>query len=143
MRQLIKSLGGSHTILLSTHILPEVSMTCNRVVIINNGRVVAEDTPDNLTKRLRGAERISLEVRGPVDAVKTALGGLPNVLAVEAIPSDGRPRFVVDSAVGQDIREDLASTVVGNGWGLLELRSVGMSLEEVFIKLTTREEGAE
>ncbi len=143
MRQLIKSLGGSHTILLSTHILPEVSMTCNRVVIINNGRVVAEDTPDNLTRRLRGAERISIEVRGPADAVKKSLAGIPNVLNVEPVPSDGRPRFVVDSAVGQDIREDLASTVVANGWGLLELRSVGMSLEEVFIKLTTREEGAE
>jgi ABC-2 type transport system ATP-binding protein len=143
-RQLIKSLGGSHTVLLSTHILPEVSMTCNRVVIINNGRVVAEDTPDNLTKRLRGAERISLEVRGPADAVKGALVGIPNVLNVEVSPSDGRPRFLVDSAVGQDIREDLATTIVGNGWGLLELRSVGMSLEEVFLKLTTREEeGAE
>lgn len=143
MRQLIKSLGGTHTILLSTHILPEVSMTCNRVVIINNGRVVAEDTPENLTRRLRGAERISLEVRGPVTAVQTALTGIPNVLSVETVSSNGRPRFVVDTAVGQDIREDLASTIVGNGWGLLELRSVGMSLEEVFIQLTTREEDAE
>jgi ABC-2 type transport system ATP-binding protein len=142
-RQLIKGLGGSHTVLLSTHILPEVSMTCNRVVIINDGRVVAEDTPDNLTRRLRGAERISLEVRGPAEAVKGALVGIPNVLNVEVTPSDGRPRFLVDSAVGQDIREDLATTIVGNGWGLLELRSVGMSLEEVFLKLTTREEGAE
>lgn len=142
-RQLIRSLGGSHTILLSTHILPEVSMTCNRVVIINDGRVVAEDTPDNLTRRLRGAERISVEVRGPAEAVRTAIAGIPNVLGVEVTPADGRPRFLVDSVVGQDIREDLASTVVGNGWGLLELRSVGMSLEEVFLKLTTREEDAE
>jgi ABC-2 type transport system ATP-binding protein len=142
-RQLIKSLGGSHTILLSTHILPEVSMTCNRVVIINDGRVVAEDTPDNLTRRLRGAERISLEVRGPAEAVRSAIAGIPNVLGVEVTPVDGRPRFLVDSVVGQDIREDLATTVVGNGWGLLELRSVGMSLEEVFLKLTTREEDAD
>jgi ABC-2 type transport system ATP-binding protein len=142
-RNLIKSLGGSHTILLSTHILPEVSMTCNRVVIISNGRVVAEDTPDNLTRRLRGAERITLEVRGPAEQVRDALGKIPNVLSVEVAPNDGRPRFVVDSAVGQDVREDLASVVVGNGWGLLELHSVGMSLEEVFLKLTTREEGAE
>jgi ABC-2 type transport system ATP-binding protein len=142
-RQLIKSLGGNHTVLLSTHILPEVSMTCTRVVIISDGRVVAEDTPDNLTRRLRGAERISLEVRGPADAVRSALGSLPNVLGVEIMPNDGRPRYMVDSVVGQDVREDLASTVVGNGWGLLELRSVGMSLEEVFLKLTTREEDAE
>jgi ABC-2 type transport system ATP-binding protein len=142
-RQLIKSLGGNHTVLLSTHILPEVSMTCTRVVIISEGRVVAEDTPDNLTRRLRGAERISLEVRGPTEAVRSVLGSLPNVLGVEIMPNDGRPRFMVDSVVGQDVREDLASMVVGNGWGLLELRSVGMSLEEVFLQLTTREEDAE
>jgi len=141
-RQLIKNLGGSHTILLSTHILPEVSMTCNRVVIINGGQVVAEDTPDNLTKRLRGAERINLEIRGPADAVQNALRRVPNVLAVESQPNDGPLRFLVDCAVGQDVREDLAATVVGNGWGLLELRSVGMSLEEVFLKLTTREDSA-
>jgi ABC-2 type transport system ATP-binding protein len=142
-RQLIKSLGGEHTVILSTHILPEVSMTCNRVVIISDGHVVAEDTPDNLTKRLRGAERISLEVRGPADDVRRSFLSLPNVLNVEVQANDGRPRLLVDTAVGQDVREDLASTVVGNGWGLLELRSVGMSLEEVFLKLTTREEATE
>jgi len=142
-RQLIKSLGGSHTILLSTHILPEVSMTCNRVVIINGGRVVAEDTPENLTHRLRGAERINLEVRGPIEDVTGALRRMPNVTRVEAVAADGRPRFVVESVVGQDIREDLASTVVGNGWGLLELRAEGMSLEEVFLKLTTKEEASD
>ena len=142
-RALIKSLGGSHTILLSTHILPEVSMTCNRVVIISGGQVVAEDTPENLTRRLHGAERINLEVRGPADAIKATIRRLPNVLNVETIPVDGRPRFVVESAVGQDIREDLASAIVGNGWGLLELRAEGMSLEEVFLKLTTREEAPE
>ncbi|HEX5415783.1 MAG TPA: ABC transporter ATP-binding protein [Chloroflexota bacterium] len=140
-RQLIKNLGGSHTVLLSTHILPEVSMVCNRVVIINGGHVVAEDTPDNLTKRLRGAERISLDVRGPNDKVQQALRRVPNVLAVEAQSINGHARYLVDCAVGQDVREDLAATVVGNGWGLLELRSEGMSLEEVFLKLTTREEG--
>lgn len=139
-RQLIKSLGRSHTILLSTHILPEVSMICNRVVIINDGRVVAEDTPENLTRRLRGAERISLEVRGPADQIRTTLARIPNVLNVTVAPSDGRPRFLVDCAVGQDVREDLAAAIVGNGWGLLELRPLGMSLEEVFLKLITREE---
>ncbi len=139
-RQLIKSLGGSHTILLSTHILPEVSMICNRVVIINDGRVIAEDTPDNLTRRLRGAERISLEVRGPADKIQATLERIPNVLTVSTAPSDGRPRFLVDCAVGQDVREDLAAAIVSNGWGLLELRPLGMSLEEVFLKLITREE---
>src|SRR6185312_6593941 len=101
---------------------------CNRVVIINGGHVVAEDTPENLTKRLRGAERISLDVRGPNDKVQQALGRVPNVLAVEAQAINGHSRYLVDCAVGQDVRADLASTVVGNGWGLLELRSEGMSL---------------
>src|SRR5947209_8521364 len=95
-RQLIKSLGGTHTILLSTHILPEVSMTCNRVVIISDGRVVAEDTPENLTRRLRGAERIELEVRGPADLICAAVKRIPNVLSVDAAPpSDRQPRFLV------------------------------------------------
>lgn len=141
-RQLIKNLGESHTVLLSTHILPEVSMICNRVVIINDGRVVAEDTPDNLTRRLRGAERIAIEARGPTDQIKAAIAKLPNVQSVDVVPSDGRPRFLVDCAVGQDVREDLAAAIVGNGWGLLELRPMGMSLEEVFLKLITQEEGA-
>jgi ABC-2 type transport system ATP-binding protein len=141
-RQLIKSLGGSHTILLSTHILPEVSMTCNRVVIINGGKVIAEDTPESLTQRLRGSEQVSVQVRGPVEAVRQALLRIPNVMKVAVTPTNGTPRFLIDCAVGQDVREDLAATIVGNGWGLLELRSVGMSLEEVFLKLTTSEEGA-
>src|SRR5207342_960303 len=81
-RELIKSLGGSHTIILSTHILPEVSMTCGRVVIINKGRVVAEDTPENLTHRLRGAGAFRVEVRGEPVAVAAALGAVPGVIAV-------------------------------------------------------------
>ncbi|HUX87136.1 MAG TPA: ABC transporter ATP-binding protein [Chloroflexota bacterium] len=139
-RQLIKSLGGSHTVLLSTHILPEVSMTCNRVVIINGGRVIAEDTPDNLIQRLRGSEQIAVQVRGPVEDVRRALLRIPNVMKVDVAPSNGTPRFLVDCAVGQDVREDLAATIVGNGWGLLELHAIGMSLEDVFLKLTTSEE---
>ncbi|HLZ07467.1 MAG TPA: ABC transporter ATP-binding protein, partial [Chloroflexota bacterium] len=75
--------------------------------------------------------------------IRSAIRRMPNVLGVEATSADGRPRFVVESAVGQDIREDLASTIVENGWGLLELRAEGMSLEEVFLKLTTREETAD
>lgn len=141
-RQLIKSLGGSHTVLLSTHILPEVSMTCNRVVIINGGRVIAEDTPDNLIQRLRGSEQVAVQVRGPVEDVRRALLRIPNVLKVDVAPANGTPRFLVDCAVGQDVREDLAATIVGNGWGLLDLHSIGMSLEDVFLKLTTSEEGA-
>ena len=82
-RQLIRDLGGSHTIVLSTHILPEVSQTCQRVVIINKGRVVAVDTPDNLTARLRGAETMYLQVAGPADDVRRALAALPGVTRVD------------------------------------------------------------
>jgi ABC-2 type transport system ATP-binding protein len=141
-RNLIKSLAGSHTVILSTHILPEVSATCNRVVIIANGRVVAEDTPENLTARLRGSERIELEVGAAAKNVVAKLSAIPNVLNVDlASPgaSNGHLRIFVDTAVGADVRADLAAAVVKSGWPLYQLRNVGMSLEEVFLQLTTQE----
>jgi ABC-2 type transport system ATP-binding protein len=139
VRQLIKSLGGERTVILSTHILPEVSMLCQRVVIISNGRLVAEDTPENLTNRLRGAERVQIQVRGPADEVAGHLRKVAGVLAVEA--QDGR--ILVECAQNRDVREELARAVVQGGYGLLELRSMGMSLEEIFLKLTTTEPAAE
>jgi ABC-2 type transport system ATP-binding protein len=142
IRHLIRSLAGEHTVILSTHILPEVSATCNRVVIIANGRVVAEDTPDNLTRRLRGSERIELEVKGPAKQVAAKIGKVANVQGVEVAPkgSDGLVRLLVDCAVGSEVRADLAATIVSSGWGLYQLRNVGMSLEEVFLQLTTQED---
>lgn len=143
IRNLIKGLGGEHTVMLSTHILPEVSATCSRVIIISEGRVVAEDTPENLTKRLRGADNVQLEVRGPRQEVLAHLRKLPRVLSVEAGDGrDGRATFTVACELGTDLREQIASAVVGRGWGLLELRPVGMSLEEIFLQLTTSEEAA-
>jgi ABC-2 type transport system ATP-binding protein len=143
IRALIRSLAGQHTVILSTHILPEVSATCSRVIIINDGRVVAEDTPENLTRRLRGADNLQLEVRGPRREVLTSLKKVPRVLNVEATDGrDGRTVFTVACEVGSDVREQLAAAIVGGGWGLLELRPVGMSLEEIFLKLTTTEEAA-
>jgi ABC-2 type transport system ATP-binding protein len=144
-RNLIRGLGGEHTIILSTHILPEVSATCSRVVILSNGRVVAEDTPENLTRRLRGSERIELEVAGPLDKVQAKLRAVPNVLNVETAAGapDGRSRLFVDCAVGSEVRADLAAAVVKAGWPLYQLRNVGMSLEEVFLQLTTQEAPAE
>lgn len=139
-RQLIKQLGREHTIVLSTHILPEVSMTCSRVVIINEGKVVAVDTPDNLTRRLKGVERIELEVRGPREAVLRCLNNVPGVTHVEHQEREGLQHCFVESEVNRDIRESVAAAIVNNGWGLLQLRSVGMSLEEIFLKLTTSEE---
>lgn len=141
-RQLIKGLGGEHTVVLSSHILPEVSMTCNRIVIINEGKVAAVDTTENLTRRLQGSVRIRVEVRGPRQQVREVLRRLERVVAVEAEPgaSDGSCVCDVECQPGADNRERIAAAVVGNGWGLLELRSVGMSLEDVFLKLTTKEE---
>jgi ABC-2 type transport system ATP-binding protein len=142
-RQLIKELAGDHTIILSTHILPEVSQTCQRVVIINKGRVVAVDTPDNLTAKLRGSETMYVQVdAGGADPV-AALGHVAGVTRVT--PSDRRDGVVsleVESEQGRDVRRDLARAIVTNGWGLLELRPMRMSLEEIFLQVTTEEPAA-
>jgi gliding motility-associated transport system ATP-binding protein len=142
-RQLIKELAGDHTIILSTHILPEVSQTCQRVVIINKGRVVAVDTPDNLTARLRGSETMYVQVdAGGADAAGV-LGHIPGVTRVsESERRDGVVGYEVDSDTGHDVRRDLARTIVSSGWGLLELRPMRMSLEEIFLSLTTDETAA-
>jgi ABC-2 type transport system ATP-binding protein len=142
-RQLIKELGGSHTVVLSTHILPEVSQTCQRVVIIAKGKVVAIDTPDNLTARLRGSETMFVQVHAPGGDVAAALGALAGVTRVHATPADGGLVSVeVDSEHGRDVRRDLAAVVVQSGWGLLELRPMRMSLEDIFLSLTTEDAGA-
>ena len=139
-RQLIRDLGGSHTIVLSTHILPEVSQTCHRIVIINKGKVVAVDTPDNLTARLRGSETMYLQVAGPADEVQTQLAELAGTTRVAATPvKEGLVEVEVDSEQGRDIRRELAAAVVGRGWGLLELRPMRMSLEDIFLSLTTED----
>jgi gliding motility-associated transport system ATP-binding protein len=145
VRELIKGFGGEHTVILSTHILPEVSMTCSRVIIINEGRLVAVDTPDNLTRRLRGGEAIQLEVRGPRTQVIERLKRVPRVTGV-TVAGDGRADGVatynVASELGADVREELAAAVVNEGFGLLELRQAGMSLEDIFLKLTTEDAAA-
>jgi ABC-2 type transport system ATP-binding protein len=142
-RELIKELAGDHTIILSTHILPEVSQTCQRVIIINKGRVVAVDTPDNLTARLRGSETMYVQVDARGADVSGALSRVTGVTrVVESDRRDGWAGYEVESARGHDVRRDLARAVVTNGWGLLELRPLRMSLEEVFLSLTTDEPAA-
>src|SRR5206468_2851046 len=142
-RQLIKELAGDHTIILSTHILPEVSQTCQRVIIINKGRVVAVDTPANLTARLRGSETMYVQVDARGADVSGALSRVMGVTrVVESDRRDGSAGYEVESERGHDVRRDLARTVVTNGWGLLELRPLRMSLEEVFLSLTTDEPAA-
>jgi ABC-2 type transport system ATP-binding protein len=139
-RQLIKDLAGTHTIVLSTHILPEVSQTCDRVVIINKGRVVAVDTPANLTARLRGTETMYLQVDAAGQDAAPVLRTVPGVLNLSVAEThDGVVAYEISSDRGRDIRRDLARTVVSHNWGLLELRPSRMSLEEIFLSLTTEE----
>ena len=141
VRELIKELAGSHTVVLSTHILPEVEQTCHRVIIIDHGKIVAVDTPQNLRFQLQGAERIFVEVEGPAEEVITKLKSMPGVMDVRQLENGaGRHRFQIEGELRKDIRGDLARAIVQSGWGLLELQSATMSLEDIFIKLTTAEE---
>jgi ABC-2 type transport system ATP-binding protein len=142
IRQMIKSLANKKTIILSSHILPEVSMVCSRVVIINEGRVVAVDTPENLTAQLQKSAKIQVQVEGPVDLVTRSLSSIKGVVSVQKKESiqGGISSYVVEASKDVDMRKEVSSAIVKNGWGLLEIRSVGMSLEDVFIRLVTREE---
>jgi ABC-2 type transport system ATP-binding protein len=139
-RQLIKELGKEQTLLLSTHILPEVSATCDRVIIINQGSIVAEDTPDNLAVRLRGSEQVQAEIRGPSADVIKAIRDLSGVTSARHIETATGSRYNIESSAGNDIREKVAEMVVTNSWGLLQLSVVPMSLEEIFLELTGGEE---
>ncbi|MGE0460537.1 MAG: ABC transporter ATP-binding protein [Vicinamibacterales bacterium] len=139
-RQLIRELAGTHTIILSTHILPEVSQTCQRVVIINKGRVVAVDSPENLTSRLQGAATIFVQADGPAAEVQGALQNVRGVTRVtQSEPKGDLASFEVDTEKGADVRRDLASAIVTRGWGLLELRPMRMSLEDIFLSVITDE----
>jgi ABC-2 type transport system ATP-binding protein len=141
-RELIKSLGGDHTIILSTHILPEVSMTCGRVVIINKGKVVAEDTPDNLTHRVRGRGTLRVEARGEMGPLFDKLRAVPGVADIRP-KKDGSEEIVtfeIDGEAGRDVRPEVARAVVNGGFDLLGLHEVGMSLEEIFLHLTTTDQ---
>ncbi|MBF2078996.1 MAG: ABC transporter ATP-binding protein [Synechococcales cyanobacterium T60_A2020_003] len=142
VRNLIKSLAGQHTIILSTHILPEVSMTCSRVAIINRGRVVATNTPEELVQQLTGGQRYTLEVAGSPEAIQSVLQAVPGVTAVEAIaPSDesDRHQFQLDLAPDSDPGREIAAAVVQSGFGLYEMRRSRASLEDVFLQLTMTE----
>jgi ABC-2 type transport system ATP-binding protein len=142
-RLLIKELAGDHTIVLSTHILPEVSQTCQRVVIINKGKVVAVDTPGNLTDRLSGSSTMYVQVDANGGDAAGALSRIAGVArVVESDRRDGLVGYEVVSESGRDVRRDLANTVVTSGWGLVELRPARISLEEVFLTLTEVDEPA-
>jgi len=142
IRQLIKSLAGERTIILSTHILPEVSMTCQRVIIIHEGKILAMDTPENLNKQLQKLTQILLQVEGPPEEVSRQLGKVDGVVKVtrrEEV-STGVWNYIVESSKDLDIRKELVQTLFSHQWGLLEFRPLGMSLEDIFVKLVTTEE---
>jgi ABC-2 type transport system ATP-binding protein len=139
VRHLIKNLAGNHTIVLSTHILPEVSMTCDRVVIINKGKIAAVDTPQNLTSQLKGGQRIRVEVQASEQPLRDLLAHIPGAshVQVEAAQAKGHVLATIDTAEGKDIRSAIAATIVEKGWPLFELRGVSLSLEDIFLELTT------
>ncbi|MBZ5562288.1 MAG: ABC transporter ATP-binding protein [Acidobacteriia bacterium] len=143
-RELIKGLAGQHTVILSTHILPEVSKTCQRVVVINAGTIVAVGTPDELTRRLQGFETVMITAEAPAAEVMDKLQRVTGVNWVEPREaSDGRVTLEIHSEKGKDVRAELARAIVESGWKLFELKTSGLSLEDIFLKLTTKDLGEE
>jgi ABC-2 type transport system ATP-binding protein len=139
-RELIKGLGGQHTVILSTHILPEVSKTCHRVVVINAGQIVAVGTPDELMRRLQGFETVLVTVEGPAAAIIEKFQRVGGVNWVEPRESRrDRVTLEVHSEKDKDVRAELARATVESGWKLYELKTSGLSLEEIFLKLTTKD----
>jgi ABC-2 type transport system ATP-binding protein len=139
-RKLIQDLGKQQTVVLSSHILPEVSMICERVLIIHQGRIVAEDTPGNLAMRLQGVDQLQIEVGGPTAEVLSALRRVQGVTEVTYRRQQDRDVYVMKVQPGQDLRDEISRVVISNGWSLLNLQQVGMSLEDIFLRLTTRED---
>jgi gliding motility-associated transport system ATP-binding protein len=139
-RELIKGLAGQHTVILSTHILPEVSKTCQRVVVISKGTVVAMGAPDELTARLQGYGSVLVTVEGPAPEIMGKLQTITGVNLVEPVEAAGaRVTLEVHTEKNHDVRAELARAIVESGWGLFELKSSGLSLEDIFLKLTTRD----
>ncbi|AFY31573.1 ABC transporter ATP-binding protein [Calothrix sp. PCC 7507] len=153
VRNLIKSLAGTHTIILSTHILPEVSMTCSRVAIINRGKIVATNTPENLMTQLTGGSGYELEIAGEAALAKQVLQNVPGVSLVESIPTalmhshipvqENRAYLRVISQPGQEPGQEITIALVRSGFGLHEMRRVSATLEDVFLQLTTEEKNVE
>ena len=139
-RRLIQDLGKQQTVVLSSHILPEVSMICERVLIIHQGRIVAEDTPENLAQRLQGVDRLQVEVGGPYEEVMPVLRQMPGVTQVSHRRQQDRDVYTIHAQEDRDLREEISRVVVGQGWSLLSMQLVGMSLEDIFLRLTTEEE---
>jgi len=137
VREVIRGLGRDRTIMLSTHILPEASQVCNRIVVIHKGHIVAQDTPERLTAALTGGQRVLVRVRNDGAGLVEALQKVPLVTAVRPV---GDGAYELESSRDGDPRPEIAAAIVGGGWGLLELRAAGMSLEDIFLQLTQETE---
>jgi ABC-2 type transport system ATP-binding protein len=137
IRQLIKDLSGDYTVVLSSHILPEVSQLCQRVIIINRGQIVASDTPENLSRQLGHGSRLKIEIKGPIPEITATLKGISGV---KEVVSQGEARFLVETTSDLELRPEIARQVVARGWDLLELQVQEFTLEEVFLNLVTEEE---
>ncbi|GAP20507.1 ABC transporter ATP-binding protein [Leptolinea tardivitalis] len=136
VRNLIREIGKEHTVMLSTHILTEVQQVCNRVIIINKGHIVAEDTPSGLQARLTGADRVNIKIKGEASELLPLITPLPGVMNVEAKKEN---ELEVSMSAGQDIRPEIARLIVKNGFDLLEMQAASLSLEDIFMQLTQDE----
>ena len=139
-RRLIQDLGKQQTVVLSSHILPEVSMVCERVLIIHQGHIVAEDTPENLAQTLQGVDQLQVEINGPPREVTTALRNIEGVIDVNHRNQPDKEVYLVKSEEGLDLRDEISRVIVSNGWCLLSMQLMSMSLEDIFLRLTTDED---
>jgi ABC-2 type transport system ATP-binding protein len=142
VRNLIKDLGGQRTILLSSHILPEISMTCQRVIIINRGEIVAMDSPETLTNMIQNSCQMMVQIEGPSVSVTEELKRIPDVVRIQELEriSEGVSSYLVESKKGSDVGKFIPSCVLKNNWHLLEMKQIEMTLEEIFLKLVAKKE---
>ena len=136
IRKLIQELAAEHTIILSSHILPEITQICKRVIIINEGEIAAVDSLGGLTASLRKSERLSLTVRNSEDTIIEKLNSMDQVLSVS---SEEENQFFIECALRSNLQEDIAKLALENHWGIIELKPVSMTLEDIFLKLTLEE----
>ena len=137
VRNIIRTIGKERTVLLSTHILSEAQQLCNRILIINKGKIVVEDTPENLQSRLSGSQRVNLRIRGEADALANKIRQLKGIQEVQQNPGESQLEF--QYAPGKDLRPDVARLVIESNYDLLEMQPINLSLEEIFLELTRNE----
>ena len=143
IRRLIKALGKEHTIILSSHILPEVSAVCDRLVIINKGKIAAVDTPENLAKGFSTSSKFLIRIEGPQDSVEVILGNIPGVKSIEikSLTENNIWDYIVETEENAEVKRPLFFELAKNGYPIFELKSLGLTLEEIFLQVTTKEEG--